>query len=104
MNGLLGSIIERHREIALLKAVGWHTGAVARLFILEGMLLGFTGGAVGASLGGLIFVYLYRSFSPGLGLAILVGVVVPGLVGTLAALYPAHRAARVLPAEAVRYE
>jgi hypothetical protein len=103
-NGLLGSIIERHREIALLKAVGWRTGAVARLFVLEGMLLGFTGGAVGSLLGGLIFVFLYRSAAPGLGLAILVGVGVPGLVGTLAALYPAHQAARMLPAEAVRYE
>jgi hypothetical protein len=103
-NGLLGSIIERHREIALLKAVGWRTGAVTRLFVLEGMLIGFTGGTLGALLGGLIFVYLYKSAAPGLGLAMLVGVCIPGLVGTLSALYPAHQAARVLPAEAVRYE
>jgi ABC-type lipoprotein export system ATPase subunit len=42
--------------------------------------------------------------SMGLGLAILVGVGMPGLVGTLAALYPAYWAVHVLPAEAVRYE
>ncbi|HEY5269172.1 MAG TPA: hypothetical protein VII97_02470 [Anaerolineales bacterium] len=68
------------------------------------MLLGFTGGALGVSLGGLIFVFLYRSAAPGLGLAILVGVGVTRLVGILAALYPAYQAARMLPAEAVRYE
>ena len=57
-----------------------------------------------ASMGGLIFAFLFRSAAPRLGLEILDGVGVPGFVETLAALYPAHRAARLLPAEAARYE
>lgn len=103
-NSLLAGVLERRREIGVLKAIGWRTGAVMRLFVLEGTLLGLTGGAVGALLGSLAFVYLYRSVAPGLALAVLVGVGVPGLVGALAALYPARMAARVPPTEAVRYE
>lgn len=103
-NGLLGSILERRREIGVLKAMGWRTVSVARLFILQGLLLGIVGGFVGALVGGLVYLYLYRSVSSGLLLAILCGLILPGLVGALAALYPARLAARVPPAEAVRYE
>ena len=103
-NGLLASVIERRREIAVLKALGWRTRAVAWLFLLEGTLLGLSGGVLGSLLAGLVFVYLYRSVPPGLYLAICAGIGVPGLVGALAALYPARQAARVLPAEAGRYE
>ncbi len=103
-NNLLAGVLERRREIGVLKAMGWRTGAVMGLFVLEGVLLGLAGGTMGALLGGLAFVYLYRAVAPGLALAVLVGVGVPGLIGALAALYPARVAARVAPAEAMRYE
>lgn len=103
-NGLLNSILERRREIGVLKAIGWRTVSVARLFILQGLLLGMTGGTLGALAGVLVYFYLYRSVSSGLALVILLGVGVPGLVGALAAIYPARLAALLPPAEAVRYE
>jgi hypothetical protein len=103
-NSLLAGVLERRREIGALKAMGWRTGAVMGIFVLEGALLGLGGGTMGALLGSLTFVYLYRTIVPGLTLAMLVGISVPGLVGALAALYPARVAARVPPAESVRYE
>jgi len=103
-NGLLGSILERRREIGVLKAIGWRTASIARLFIAQGLLLGMVGGSFGALAGSLAFLYFYKSASPGLALVILLGMSLPGLVGALAALYPARLAARVPPAEAVRYE
>ena len=103
-NSLLAGVLERRREIGALKAMGWRTGAVMGLFVLEGALLGLGGGTMGALLGSLTFVYLYHTIVPGLILAMLVGMSVPGLVGALAALYPARVAARVPPAESVRYE
>jgi putative ABC transport system permease protein len=103
-NSLMGSILERRREIGVLKAVGWQTASVLRLFIMQGLLLGLVGGSAGALLGSLVFIYLYQSVSSGLGIAILLGTSLPGLVGALAAIYPARLAAMVPPAEAVRYE
>lgn len=103
-NGLLGSILERRREIGVLKAIGWRTVSVARLFILQGTLLGVIGGCVGAFLGVLAFLYFYQSASTGLAAAFALGIGAPALVGALAALYPARLAAQVPPAEAVRYE
>jgi hypothetical protein len=103
-NGLLGSILERRREIGVLKAIGWRTVSVARVFILQGILLGVIGGSLGALIGALAFLYFYQSVSTSLALAFALGIGAPGLVGALAALYPARLAANVPPAEAVRYE
>jgi hypothetical protein len=103
-NLLMTSILERRREIGILKAIGWRTAAVAWLFVLEGLMIGMVGGSVGALAGSFAFVYLYQSISSDLILAILLGTSVPGLVGALAAVYPALLARHVPPAEAVRYE
>ena len=103
-NSLLSSVLERRREIGVLKAIGWRTGAVARLFLTEGLLLGTLGGLAGTVLGLGIFASLYRSLPPGLAWAAAAGILVPALVGVLAAIYPAWQAARIQPAEAVRYE
>lgn len=103
-NSLLAGVLERQREIGVLKAVGWRTGAVARLFLLEGAVLGLLGGAAGTALGLAVYLALYRSVGAGLLGAVLAGLGVPAIVGVLAAAYPARVAAAVPPAEAVRGE
>ena len=101
---LLAGVLERRREIGVLKALGWRTGAVARLFLLEGAMLGLLGGLAGTALGLAVYLGLYRSVGIGLLWAVLAGLGVPTLVGALAAAYPARVAAAVAPAEAVRGE
>ncbi len=101
-NSLLAGVMERRREIGVLKAVGWRTGAVAGLFLLEGAVLGLLGGAVGTALGLLVYLGLYRSVGAGLVWAVAAGLGVPVGVGVLAAAYPARVAAAVPPAEALR--
>jgi hypothetical protein len=103
-NSLLAGVMERRREIGVLKALGWRTGAVARLFLLEGAVLGLLGGLAGTALGLAVYLGLYRSVGIGLLWAVLAGLGVPTLVGVLAAAYPARVAAAVAPAEAVRGE
>jgi ABC-type antimicrobial peptide transport system permease subunit len=103
-DALLVSTLERRREIGVSKAVGWRTGAVARLYLDEGLLLGLVGGGAGTLLGLAVSWGLSGTLAPGLVLVALLGVSLPGLVGLLAALYPAWLAARVPPAEVMRYE
>lgn len=103
-NSLLAGVLERRREIGVLKAVGWRTGEVARLFLYEGTLIGALGGMVGAVVGAAVFVWLYETVTPNLIWIGLAGAGLPVIVGLLAALYPARIAANVSPAEAVRYE
>lgn len=103
-NSLLAGVLERQREIGVLKAIGWRTPTVTGMFLIEGVLLGAIGGCAGAALGLLILVGLSETFSQTLLWIWLVGVAVPIVVGAVAALYPARVAASVLPAEAVRHE
>ncbi|RLB32862.1 MAG: hypothetical protein DRH12_19015 [Deltaproteobacteria bacterium] len=101
---LLAGVMERRREIGVLKAVGWRTGAVAGLFLREGVLLGLAGGVMGSLLGLGAFLALYHVLSWALLWIVVLGVTLPGVAGVLAALYPARVAAKVPPAEAVQYE
>jgi cell division protein FtsX len=101
---LLVSTLERRREIGLLKALGWSTTALARLFLIEGALLGTLGGLMGTGAGLGSMVYLYRALPLGAVWAGILGVGVPAAVGVLAALYPARVASIVPPAESMRHE
>lgn len=103
-DALLVSAWEQRREIGVLKAIGWRTGAVARLFLMEGLVVGLIGGGLGTSLGLGALWSLLSGPLPGLSAVILAGVGLPAFVGILAALYPAWIAARVPPGVAMRYE
>jgi len=71
---LLVGVAERRREIGVLKAVGWRTEAVGRLFLTEGALLGLVGGLTGGIGGAVAYVGLYGAASWGLLPAVAMGV------------------------------
>jgi len=103
-NSLLAAVMERRREIGIYKAVGWRTVIVVRVFLYEGALIGALGGLIGAAAGLGVFVGLYETATFDLVWIGLIGVLLPVAVGLLAAFYPARVAAKIPPAEAVRYE
>jgi ABC-type lipoprotein release transport system permease subunit len=111
MNTMLMAVLERTREIGVLRALGWRRRRVLFLILEEGLLLGIFGGLLGVGVAfGLTFLIslipqyggvlepqwalpvFLRAFSVALALGLLGGV------------YPAYRATRLQPLEAIRYE
>jgi lipoprotein-releasing system permease protein len=116
---LIMSITQKTREIGILRAMGASSGMIRRTFMLEGLLIGFVGSAIGTVVGwGLSFLlskYQFIELPPGVyGIDTLpvymktVDFVLVGvgaiLISFLASLYPAAKAARMPPSEAIRYE
>jgi putative ABC transport system permease protein len=107
MNIMLVSVTERIREIGLRKALGATPAAVRRQFLLEASSLGLTGGFLGLGLGivgALVLPHFLNQpvlISP---LAAVAAVSVALLIGIVAGVYPASRAARLAPIDALRSE
>jgi putative ABC transport system permease protein len=107
MNIMLVSVTERIREIGLRKALGATPAAVRRQFLVEASGLGVSGGVIGVVLG-LVGAVVLPHFldqpvlvSP---LAAVGAVAVSLLIGVVAGVYPAARAARLAPIDALRSE
>jgi len=112
-------VMEKTKDIAVLMSMGVQPGQIRRIFLLQGLLISVIGTAIGLVLGYTVsllgqhyrFIHLsadvysldYLPFAP----RILHGVIVTAMslgVSLLATLYPSSSAAKVLPAEALRYE
>jgi lipoprotein-releasing system permease protein len=112
-------VMEKTRDIAVLMSFGVEPGQVRRIFLLQGFLISIIGTAIGLVLGYVIawagghyhFIHLSAEvysidtlpFAPRLLDGVIVSAVSIG-ISLLATLYPSSAAARVLPAEALRYE
>ena len=115
VNSMLMSVTERYKEIGTMKCLGATNSSILEIFLMESLLLGLLGGVIGAFVGWLATVIIYgmqlsfeNVFFAGafiqylshIGLAILISAV----LSVIAAAYPAFHAARLNPAEALRYE
>jgi lipoprotein-releasing system permease protein len=120
-------VMEKTRDIAILKSMGATSASIMKIFVLEGLIIGITGTILGVASGLLIALNLefiidgiqkmtglnffskdiyYLDHFPSLVVpsdVVLISVTAV-LISFIATLYPAWQASRMLPAEALRYE
>ena len=107
MNIMLVSVTERIREIGLRKAIGARPSSIRRQFVVEAGLLGLAGGILGVVIGvaGAVVIPAVSDTRIELSVpAALVAIVVAMGIGMVFGVYPASRAARLAPIDALRSE
>ena len=112
INTMIMSVYERTREIGVLKAVGWRSRRILGMILGESIVLTLMAGVVGIVVG-VVGVEVLLSLTPSTE-----GIIEPAyslelfvralgiafLVGMIGGIYPAYRASRLAPTEALRYE
>jgi lipoprotein-releasing system permease protein len=109
---LVVSVVQKRREIGILRAMGATRGQVQRIFLLQGAIVGAIGSALGVGLA-VLLIWAFTTFVRGSdGLPLFAITLAPGLAlrvaaiatlcGVLAAVAPARRAAALDPAQAIR--
>ncbi len=116
---MITSVIERTREIGVMKAIGFTDGQILALIIAEGIVMSLIGGAIGVSLG-IVGAYVLAShgfvISSGTSQIVVsaqpninaytisITVALTIMIGVLGSVFPAYKAAKIPPAVALRYE
>ena len=117
MNTMIMSVLQRTREIGVMRALGARRKTIRRIFTIEATAIGFFGGLIGVTFGS-VFVLVAKpvitkmaksgsltgatfTVPPWLMLAVIAGT---SAIGFLSGFFPARRAANLDPVEALRYE
>jgi putative ABC transport system permease protein len=111
LNTMIMSVLERTREIGILRAIGWRKGRVVRLILYESLLLSVAGAMIGiACAAALTHALTWWPLVSGLikgdvAWPVMVqGFLIALAVGLIGGAYPAYRGAQLLPTEALRHE
>jgi putative ABC transport system permease protein len=107
MNIMLVSVSERTKEVGLVKAIGGKSKMVRRQFLLEAIIISVLGAIFGIVLGILVGNLFSMVLNTGFVVPwnwVFYGIFICTIVGLLAGLYPALKAGRLNPIEALRYE
>ena len=111
INTMIMSVYERTREIGVLKAVGWKSRRILGMILGESIVLTLVAGVVGIVVGivvvegGLMFLGGGTTLKPVFTLDLFIRAFgIAFLVGIIGGIYPAYRASRLAPTEALRYE
>ncbi len=110
MNTMLMSVSERTKDFGLMKAMGAQVRDILYLTMGESALIGILGGIIGV-MGGGLFIYYMNEYLSSMGMVlfaitprlIIISLLFAAVLGTLSGSFPAYRAARMNPMEAMKY-
>jgi len=112
-NTMITSVLERYKEIGIIKSIGAKNSEVFKIFLFESGFLGFVAGVVGvlfgwaivSAVGALLNSIGWGFLTPSTPISLFVGLVVfATLTGAISGSIPAYKASRINPVEALRYE
>lgn len=111
LNTMIMSVVERIREISILRAIGWRKSRIMAMILGESMILSIAGGALGA-VGAILLIGYLTTLPTVAGFmtgriapeVILKGFFLALAVGVLGGLFPAYRAAQLMPSDGLRSE
>jgi putative ABC transport system permease protein len=112
-NTMITSVLERFREIGIMKAVGARNSEVFKIFLFESAVLGFIAGCFGVFLGWgltfaadkLLYYFGWGLLSPHYSWYLFAGLILfATITGAISGAVPAYRASKINPVEALRYE
>lgn len=103
------SVIQKSKEIGILKAMGATSSSASRIFLLQGLILGILGSVIGSGLG-IVLLSVFQFFNQGNSSLVIQykpgGILITGVIataaGTIASLVPARRSANLNPMEAIK--
>ena len=112
LNSMYTSVLERTRDIGIMKAIGARNSDILKIFLIESGLMGLVGGFFGTALGtGMAFIA--KNFAKNAGFSLIIkiepllllfGLLFAFTVGILSGIFPAYQASRLKPVDALRYE
>ncbi len=112
MNSMYTSVLERTRDIGVMKAIGAKDSDILKLFLIESGLMGFVGGIFGVALGTILSLGI-GDYATEAGFKLLVtvnpqlmlfGLLFSFIIGIISGVLPAYRASQLNPVEALRHE
>ncbi|MDP2973615.1 MAG: FtsX-like permease family protein, partial [Candidatus Diapherotrites archaeon] len=113
-NSMFTSVLEKTREIGIMKSLGSTNNEILRLFVIESGLFGLAGGIIGVVLGSIVSIGISLlgvsalgpgQFTTALPPELLIGsIFLSTIIGIVSGIMPARSASQLKPVEALRYE